>query len=186
MPLQFHCIIFFCFFRFHYDLTHDSVSCVLECFCFMGFVCGNFGPFPNSIFSSILYLLLDSGVSFKFLFLVHVWIGLGDDCLCWVLSLYSGMVSIQQGCFLWDFYDLDFGGTLVFWGSFSSWESCGSICCMDGFWGEVCLDCCVVVYSFFMKVRSSFEFISISFLIRRLHFWNSGVKGVCIDCATLE
>ena len=60
--------VLFCFFRFHYVLTYALVTdfAFLNDFCFMGFVCGSLGVFCQfHFFSSILYLLLDFGVSFK-------------------------------------------------------------------------------------------------------------------------
>ena len=81
---------------------------------------GIWGLSANSIFSSILYLSLDSGVSFKVF--VCAWIGIVYvvclDILVWVVTVYAGfcqcvsVVSIQQDCFLGDLDD--FGGVLIF------------------------------------------------------------------------
>ena len=113
MPLQFHCIIFcFLFFRFH--LTHDLVSGLvfLSTFCLWDLFVGIWGLSSNPIFSCILYLLLDSGVSFK-VFVSYLcldwdrWRGmswcfdLGNDCLCWVLSLCVGYGFHTARLFSW-------------------------------------------------------------------------------------
>ena len=81
----------------------------------MGFVRSSLGVSANFIFPSVLYLLLNPGVSFRVLFLVYAWIGIVDVVclvLIWIMTvlvlLCFGVVFIQHGCFL---RDLDFRGT---------------------------------------------------------------------------